>query len=133
MAAPGFDVEVAEDQTWLKLTYRLPKQVMLVTDIDWRQGVMDEAVAQADKRGLMCVGPVMLGEPQDIEPDAGEVQVGLPEGVRMEDYFRERGVDLALSKGINRDAFMEGFLGGGPVSVDMFQVVAEVALMGSMG
>lgn len=132
MVAPGFDVEVAEDQTWLKLTYRLPKQVLLAVP-NWQQGVMDEAVSQADQRGLMCVGPVMLSEPEDIAPDAGEVKIELPEGVRMEDYFKERGVELAVSKGVDQDAFMQGFLGGGPVSVNMFQVVAEVALMGSMG
>lgn len=125
MAAPGFDVEVNADQTLLTLTYRMPKQILMtMLREDWERGVMDEAVEQADKRGLMCVGPVMVSEPEDIEPDAGEVQVSLPEGIR---------IDASQVEGFDEKAFLEGFGRVDAVSVNMFQVVATVNLMGSMG
>lgn len=122
MAAPGVEVET-DEQTYLKITYTFPKQILLTVP-DWEDGVRDECVHQADKRGLMSVGEVMVGEVEDAEPDEGEVSIGLPEGIRL---------DTSKAPGFNAEEFAKGFGGAAPVSINMCKVTAEVFLMGSMG
>lgn len=121
MVAPGV-VEETDEATYFRIIWMIPKSVIAQV-LDWENGVRDECVERAHKRDLMPVGEVYVSDPEEAEPDAGEVQVQLPEGIRF---------DTKNAGRIDTDAFMEGFLGGGPVSVGMVKVTAEVMLMGGM-
>lgn len=116
-------VEETDEVTYFRIKYTMPKRILLTVP-NWEAGVVDECVERAHKRDLMPVGEVFVSDPEDAEPDAGEVQIQLPEGLRF---------DTSKAGKIDVNAFMEGFLGGGPVSVDMIVVTAEVMLMGGMG
>lgn len=116
-------VEETDEATYFRIKYTMPKRILLTVP-NWEAGVVDECVERAHKRMLMPVGEVFVSEPEDAEPDAGEVQIQLPEGIHF---------DTSKAGKIDTNAFREGFLGGGPVSVDMMVVTAEVLLMGGMG
>lgn len=122
MAAPGVMVET-DNETYFRIIYRFPKQVLLTVP-NWADGVRDECVQRALAADLMPVGEVLLGEAEDDEPDVGEVQIQLPEGIQF---------DTSKAPKLNTNEFMKGFLGGGVVSVNMCKVTAEVMLMGGMG
>jgi len=88
--------------------------------------VIDEVVRRAHAQDLMPVGSVFVHEPEDVEPDVGEVQaVQLPEGIRF---------DTSQAGRIDMNAFAQGLLGGGQViSIPMIRVEAEVSLVAEFG
>lgn len=110
MTAPGV-VEETDGETWFRIIYTMPKQTLLLEDLDLDKAVGDECVERAMKRDFMPVGAPYVHDPVDAAPDVGAVEIKLEEGSRM-----------------NPQAFMEGLGMQNSVSVDMCSITAEVAI-----
>ncbi len=122
MAEPKVGAVEDPEGKYFRIVVEMPKTVTLQED--WNNLIWDECLRQAHAKMLMPVGPVIISDPVDIEPDTGQAQRALPEGIRF---------DVQPGSRINMDAFMEGFVGAPvEVSVAMVRVEAEVSLMGSV-
>lgn len=119
MSAPQIEEIVDPDGKYFRIVVVMPKSALYALD-NWQNSVWDECVRRAHEKMLMPVGSVLVGDPEDIAPDTGQVQRSMPEGIEFKLQEGSR-IDMA--------AFREGFLGSPvEVSVDMVRVEAEVAL-----
>jgi hypothetical protein len=123
---PGITTRVSEDGSTFLLTCVCPKSTPATYGAEeFEKMVVDEVVGRAHAQDLMPVGSVFVHEPEDVEPDVGEVQaVQLPEGIRF---------DTSQAGRIDMNAFAQGLLGGGQVSIPMIRVEAEVSLVAEFG
>lgn len=119
---PEITDEVTPDGKTFRCTVVCPKSVPGQMGVaEFERQVWNETLSRAHAQMLMPVGSILIMDPEDVEPDEGEVQgAALPEGVRFDTTHAGR---------IDMGAFMQGFLGGGRVSIPMVRVIAEVRLV----
>lgn len=114
--------EVTPDGKTFRCTVVCPKSVPeQLGQEEFERQVWNETLSRAHAQMLMPVGSIFIGSSEDVDPDEGEVQgAAMPEGIRFDTTHAGR---------IDMGAFMQGFLGGGHVSIPMIRVVAEVSLV----
>lgn len=118
---PSITHEVTPDGKTFRCTIVCPKAAITqIGQEEFERQAWNETLSRAHKDLLVPVGSIFIGDPEDVEPDRGEVATRpLGEGLRLQSNAPE-----AAQRG-----FMEGFGAPMQIEIPMVRVVCEVSLV----